>query len=241
MKLVASLPMYRTSDNGSDWDALWSHFADALRAGGVAAPHALTHPDNLHDHWRDPALLLSQSCALPYRRYLTGKVQILASIDFGLADSGPGDYYSVIVARAGRNWSELRETGRPAVNDVDSQSGANVLTRLGIDLSSALITGAHAASATAVADGEADYAAIDAQSWRLIQKTSDMAATLDVVHHTKSTPGLPLITGLAQDVDAISAALQVGLANSPPDLLMRLDIVGLHLRGASDYADASAF
>ena len=45
-----------------------------------------------------------------------------------------------------------------------------------------------------MADGRADYAAIDALSWVIIQRYDRFAADLVVVGHTPASPALPYIT-----------------------------------------------
>jgi ABC-type phosphate/phosphonate transport system substrate-binding protein len=45
-----------------------------------------------------------------------------------------------------------------------------------------------------VAQDKIDFAAIDAQSWRLIKKYDSFVSNLEVLGHTKPSPGLPFIT-----------------------------------------------
>ena len=55
-------------------------------------------------------------------------------------------------------------------------------------------TGSHRASVKAVAQGKIDFAAIDAQSWRLIKKYDSFVSNVKVLGHTNPSPGLPFIT-----------------------------------------------
>lgn len=237
--LSASLPMYQTPANAVDWDTLWGCFSSSLREAGFDAPAQLAHPADLLDHWRAPDLLLSQTCALPFRRYLTHSVSVLGSFDFSLPDCQPGEYNSFIITRIGESWEQLRAHGRPAINDHDSQSGANVLIGLGIDIKQALVTGAHVKSASAVIDGSADFAAIDAQTWRLID--AQMRDKLHVIVRSKTTPGLPLISAKRFDAKRIVEALELAMADIPPEVLTRLCINGFVRMKNEDYLDASAF
>ena len=54
-------------------------------------------------------------------------------------------------------------------------------------------TGAHRASVTAVARGEADFAAIDCRSWMLAERYEPAASNLHVVGWTGRRKGLPFI------------------------------------------------
>ena len=74
-------------------------------------------------------------------------------------------------------------------------------------------TGSHRASVKLVASGKIEFAAIDAQSWRFIKKYDDFAKSVEVVDHTKATPGLPFITSqtsLRKNLfDSIRKAIEV--------------------------------
>ena len=74
------------------------------------------------------------------------------------------------------------------------------------------MTGSHLESAKAVADGAADWAAIDAVSWRGMIGTPELANRLRGFAETRRTPGLPLITSGQRDprpiADAVSSALR---------------------------------
>lgn len=234
-----SLPMYYTAANAADWNVLWGCIANALRVSGFDAPDHLLQPDDLAEHWCEPDLLLSQSCGLPYLRFLKDKVNILGAIDFDLPGCAPGQYNSLIVSRSETPWDELCNSGRPAINDCDSQSGANVLSSLGLDLENALETGAHVYSAQAVADGRADFAAIDAHTWRLID--ADIRDQLNVLFRSKPTPGLPLICSNRFDATKVADALERGFADVSRGVLERLWIKDLVRLSNSDYLVASAF
>ncbi len=105
---------------------------------------------------------------------------------------------------------------RFAYNSLDSMSGIIALTRdleamgRGLDVFSELMeTGAHRASIAAVAEGRADFAAIDCRSWALARRFRPKASELSVVGWTGRRKGLPYVTG----------------ANTPADLVARLRAV----------------
>ena len=83
----------------------------------------------------------------------------------------------------------------------------------GFRFSKPVITGSHAASAHAVANGVAEIAAIDAVSWKYISKFDGLEAVLKVLDHTPPTPALPYITAKAQDASKIFDTLRNAIQN----------------------------
>lgn len=223
--MIAALPMYDWPEERPAVDALWARIRDALRDAGLDAPEDLARSDDLRGQWRHPDLLLGQTCGLPYAAELHGHVHLIGSLDARLERCPPGHSLSVIVARAddGRPPADLL-AARPAVNSDDSQSGWGALAlwaaALGLPIRTApLATGAHAASALAIAEGRADIAAIDAASWRLLRRhRPGLAARLRTLDETPPTPGLPLIAARRFDPDIIARALDTALG---PGALVR--------------------
>lgn len=212
--MIASLPMYDLPALHGAHDTFWQ----AIRASLGYGPAALTRTGDLWDHWQAPDLLLSQTCGFPYRARLHGHVQLVATPDFGLPDCAPGYYNSVFVARRADHITALEELAhtRFAFNEPMSQSGWAApkihLDSLGLAHGPLVQTGGHALSAAAVAEGRADFAALDAQTWRLLTRHTPLGEALDVVAQTAPTPALPYITSLSQDADALSAAMSAALA-----------------------------
>ena len=214
----ASLPMYDPPSCRAANDRLWAGLRDALRAEGHAAPEALSRPNDLMAHWLDPRLVLSQTCGLPFRHLLCGRVTLVGTPDYGLEDCPPGHYRSVIIARADDPRTDLGALAgaRMAFNEGLSQSGWGAPWRLaqsrGLRLAPTLRTGAHRLSARAVAEGRADWAALDAVTWRLLCRDEPWSATLRVVETTPPTPGLPLIAAQGADAAALLAACRSAIA-----------------------------
>ena len=214
----ASLPMYDFPDCRDANDRYWALIRQGLQAKAVDAPEALTRdvPD-LMAHWQRYDLVLSQTCGMPYKLALHGKVTLIGTMDYAVEGCPPGYYNSVFVARA----QDMRDSvsafrdARFAYNQAHSNSGwATAQTHaagLGFQFRPLLETGAHALSAHAVMDGLADIAAIDAVTWRLLQRNDATMAGLRVVERTKPTPGLPYISALGANhrvmFDAIAGAL----------------------------------
>jgi len=228
--VIASLPMYDRPETAGANERFWALIRDGLRAGGIAAPEALSRGGELFDHWLAPDLVLSQSCGYPYRTRLHGRVALVGAPDYGVEGCAPGYYCSRIVARADdprRRLSEF-EGARLAYNDPGSQSGWAALAAHAPALARGplVCTGGHAASARAVAEGRAELAALDAVSWALIARAEPFAAGLRVVASTPPTPGLPLIAAQGADAAALFEAVAAAIATLSED-----DRTALMLRG----------
>ena len=212
--MIASLPMYDLPALHSANDLFWQAIRGTLGHG----PAALTRTGDLWDHWQSPDLLLSQTCGFPYRARLHGHVQLVATPDFGLPDCPAGHYNSVFVARRTDKISALEDLAgkRFAFNEPMSQSGWAApkvhLDSLGLAHGPLIQTGGHALSAAAVAEGRADFAALDAQTWRLLTRHTPLGDALDVVAQTAPTPALPYITSLTQDAEALFVAMSTALS-----------------------------
>lgn len=217
--------MYDWPEERARVDAQWARVRDALRDAGFAAPEALSRHDDLYALWTDPDLILGQTCGLPFALGLYETTLLIGTPDPGLPDTPPGYYRSVIVARA----DDPRDAGdllaaRVALNGPDSQSGWGALAGWAAEESLAIsgplqITGAHHASAQAVAGGEADIAAIDAVSWDLVTgHDPDVANALRIIARTRPTPAPPLICAARFDPDQFAAAVTAALG---PDVLIR--------------------
>ena len=96
-------------------------------------------------------------------------------------------------------------------------------------------SGGHLASAKAVAEGQADIAALDAVSWLMMERYEPWAAKLRVLEWTAPTPGLPLITAQGRDADAIFIAVSAALARLSPDDKAALSLKGLVKISKADY------
>lgn len=225
--MIAALPMYDRAETAGANDRLWSQVRAALGTG----PDQLTRDRDLWEVWTDPALLLAQTCGLPFRAKLHDKVALVATPDYGLPGAPPGYYYSVLVARTedSRDLAALSR-GTLAVNEGLSQSGWAApqahLAGMGLAPARLVQSGAHRASAKMVAEGRADFAALDAVTWALIQRHDPWADTLREVARTRPTPGLPLIASRGTDTVALRAAVDAGIR-----ALSQEDRITLHLRG----------
>ena len=198
---LAQLPMYDWPEIATATDALWGAIRDAFNQRDIRAPTTLDRSLPREQVWLSKQLLLSQTCGLPLVQTLGKRVKVLGS--FAYEDIAPaGAYHSVIIARAdnGKDLASLRSK-RVAINGADSYSGCLALkcavapfTPGDGFFSEVLVTGSHRESIRAVANGSADTAAIDCVNWQLAKHHDAAAKALDIIAHTPSRPGLPLIT-----------------------------------------------
>jgi ABC-type phosphate/phosphonate transport system substrate-binding protein len=221
--VIAALQMYDWPEVAGRTDSFWREVAASLRVNGVAAPEALSRPRDPVAAWSDPALLLGQSCGLPYVSGACGGAFPVARPVYDVEGCGEGTYRSAIICRAGEEAPLAAFRGcRAAINEYGSQSGCNALADAVRPLGDAffgrvLLTGAHRASALAVADGWADIAAIDAVAWALFAEIESAAhSRLSVLAWTPETPSLPFITAPSNEalapilLNALAAAARRG-------------------------------
>lgn len=225
--MTAMLGMYDMPALQPANDRFWS----SIRAHLGYGPAQLTRDRDFWQIWQDPDLIFAQTCGMPYRTRLHGKVQLVGTPDYGLEGCPPGHYCSVFVARTDdpRDLADLT-SGVFAYNEAVSQSGwAAPVTHLlgqGLAPGQLLESGGHARSAQAVAEGRADYAALDALTWELLVEHTDLGRTLRSVATTSPTPTLPYITALDRDANAIAEAVRNAIW-----ALSDADRKALHIRG----------
>ena len=238
--MIATFAMYDWPEQSDHWDVFWTILRNELTARGIAAPERLSRGGNVDAYWTAPDLVVGQTCGLPYRARLHDNVTLIGALDHGLPGCPPGYYNSVVIMRADDargHRAALSET--LACNAADSQSGWAALAELaraaGVEIRRARRSGSHRESARLVAEGAADLAAIDAETWRLIEAYDpDVARRLSVVERTSPRPGLPLIT--RSGVDAAPYADAIGAAiNATP----RATRDALHVRGFERIAAAA--
>mgnify|MGYP006154996919 CR=1 FL=1 len=227
--MIASLPMYARPEVNDVLFHFWDLIQKNLANYGVAAPVSLTQDRDVFDVWTDPTLVLSQTCGMPFRKFLHNKVKLVGTPIYDLEDCPPGHYYSVIVTRKDDLRTTLKEfeNARFGYNEENSQSGfaapLNYASKLGIKFSNRVPSGGHVESAEMVANGLADIAALDAVTWKLIERHDAFASALRIVECTKpTTPVLPFITSMSGDANALFTAIEAaieGLTSEEKDCL----------------------
>lgn len=240
---VAQISMNDWVEVAPAWDGLWALVRDAMRGRGLTAPDALDRERPAREVWDDPGLALALTCGLPFVRGETGRARMLGAPDFAVPGCAPGEYRSALVVRADDARDELADFrgARLAVNGPDSQSGAQAVMQALADaeetgrfFAEVVRTGAHEASAAAVAEGRADVAAIDWTTWRLVRAHRPAAAALRVLAMTAPAPSLPFVTALP--VDPARAAVAEAVAACLEAVRAPIGLAGFVPREAADYA-----
>ena len=222
MSRVASLGMYDFSWLAEPVDAVWAQVRAHLRAAGLAGvPETLDRGRALRDVWRDPALLLAQTCGYPLLAEFAAVLQVVATPVYDFPGCDGACHCSLLVVRADEPAGSLAglRGRRCAINGRDSNTGMNLLRAMVAPLAAgrpffaALVeTGAHLSSLRAVGEGRADLAAIDCVTHGLAARhRPDLLAGTRVLARTAATPGLPFVTAAATSPAEI-AALRAVLA-----------------------------
>lgn len=230
--MIASLAMYNRPEMQVANENFWALIQKALAARGIDAPDHLTVGAGAYwAAWQSPDLVLSQTCGLPYRTELHRTVQLVGTPDYGVEGCPAGFYRSCVLVRADDHRNPQNLDGATlAINDPKSQSGwaaaASWMDQKGIRPGKIIETSAHGLSAHAVAQGDADFAALDAVTWSILQDYEPVASKLRVLDLTDPTPGLPYITSATSDADAIFDAVAHSVTALSPE-----DRQTLRLRG----------
>lgn len=227
--MIVWLGMYDLPALQAANDRFWA----AIRARLGEGPASLRRDIHTWEVWQSPDMLLAQTCGLPFRARLHEKVSLVGTPDYDLPGCPPGHYNSALVVRADDPRATLADFphARFAFNDALSQSGWAApwahFQAAGVEIGPRLETGSHAASATAVAEGRADIAALDALTWTLLREHHpELTAGLRELDRTAPTPVLPYITAAGRDPAPLAKAITGAIDDLSPD-----DRALLHLRG----------
>jgi len=239
--MTVSFPMYARPEMADAHNTYWSLIRKHLTAKGIDSPVEIHEPEELYAAWEDPNLFLSQTCGMPYRNTLHGKIQMIGTPDFRLDGAPAGHYRSAIVVRREDSNKTLKDFKESvfAYNSDDSQSGYGSAYLLckpeGFWFQNRIATGSHRESTFAIADGRADIAAIDGITWRLIQTYDSHTDKLAVIGWTDPTPGLPYITSMNHDASAMYDAIKAAIDELPADARKQLGIHSLVKISAEEY------
>jgi ABC-type phosphate/phosphonate transport system substrate-binding protein len=194
----------------------------------IAPDPATLPPDELdfHQLWLSPALLFGQTCWGPMELGLAQHVQVISQPSYDAYEGGQGELYSSALVMAADGGPSVVAPGdgkavipldlirgkRFTFNNPDSMSGLIGLTRdleaMGESLdifASRSESGGHRSSIVAVAEGRADVAAIDCESWALARRFEPAAKGVKVVGWTARRKGLPYITARTTPEKIIAA------------------------------------
>lgn len=248
---VATLSMYDWPETSHALDVLWSHIHNQLIQRDIEAPAKLerdAHPAAL---WSKPELIIGQTCGWPYANYLKEQVVPFARFDYDLPDCPAGDYNSVYIGHDDDDFDHLSSpqafefVEKIAMNSDDSQSGFHVFSEItgkpaedAIAKEKRVVTGAHRNSISAIANGDANIAAIDAVAFELAKHYEPEAISkIVVLRNSNPKPGLPLITSKDNEhlAPLLYEAVEQAVAETPEDILQTLLIKGLVKATPSDY------
>lgn len=240
--MSVSFPMYMRPELVAAHNTYYSLIRKNLNSREIDTPPTISPPsEDIYADWLQPALLLNQTCGMPYRQRLHGKVQLVGTPDFRLKQCQPGYYRSAMVVRredAGQKLTRFTDSIF-AFNSDDSQSGYAAAFHLcekhGFQFHNRVRSGGHRESALAVSEGRADIAAIDAVTWRLLETYEPFAQDLIVIDWTDQTPGLPYITSMANDAAILFDAISDAIEELPDDVRDQLGIYSLVKIDAKEY------
>jgi ABC-type phosphate/phosphonate transport system substrate-binding protein len=233
--------MYLRRETTAATDRFWHAIRDRLRARDIDAPADLARDDMFGGAWTSPDLLFSQTCGMPYRLELHGKVTLFGTPDYGLEGCPPGYYASPFVVRVDDPRRDLLDfkAAKFAYTSKTSQSGwaaaQNHAAGLGFRFQNLWQSGGHLASAIGVVKGDADITGLDCMTWRLIQRYEGFADKLRVIGMTEPTPGLPYITGLNMDADLMFDAVSGAIEDLDAESREVLSLKGLVRIPVEDY------
>lgn len=230
--MIASLPMYDRPANAAAHDQLWALIRDRLHNDGIAAPDALDRRVLYRDTWGRADLVLGQICVLPYRTTHAKNVTLIGASDYGLADCAPGYFRSHMICRKDdpRDLAGFM-TAHFVANAKHSHSGYQAALETaqarGLTLPEPAITGSHDASVRAVATNAADFACIDAQTWRMQQGDLPETQSLRVFATTAQAPGQSFITRQSTDPAPYFAAIKAAIGALPAAAKTALGLKGI--------------
>jgi ABC-type phosphate/phosphonate transport system substrate-binding protein len=238
---VAALPMYDLPKLRPANDALWRAVAARLSDSGIdGVPAGLTRTRPIAALWRDPCLLLAQSCGYPLVTSLRGAVKLVATPRYRAPGCDGPVYRSAILVAASNPVASLAELrGSLCVaNEPTSNSGVNLLRAAIAPLAgrrrffrNVLWSGSHRASVAMIANGKADVAAIDCVTFELLRRTAPaLVAAVRVLAWSEASPGLPLITAAATKEETVEI-LRAALADVASDPAVRPALDALLIEG----------
>jgi ABC-type phosphate/phosphonate transport system substrate-binding protein len=195
-------------------DAFWRDLAKAFIALGIEdVPEHLERPGDLMPFWNDPDLLFAQTCGYPMMTAFVDRVRVLATPLYAPSWFDGPDYGSVIIVNAASEIATLNEARGAvcAINQPDSNTGMNLLRHTLANIGASapffgrvIVTGAHRKSLAAVANREADIAAIDAVSFDHFRRLDPEATSrIRIIGKTAASPGLPFITAGSTDAETV--------------------------------------
>ena len=204
--------------------------------------HAETPDGSVHEElmnmWRSNHTELSQSCGLPFVEDLHEYVDVIGTFLWTDVSDAHGRYQTVIVAREALNVFNVAELGglRPVVSNTQSLSG---WCSLGVAIAEVtndssfvrpfVQSGGHARSLQMLQDNNADFASIDAATFRLLKRhRPKLTNGLRTIGHGPVVPATPIIVSKSSTVDADELYRVVSGVFGRSDLQSALAEIGIN-------------
>ena len=228
--MIASLSMYERPELEFYQNLYWLEIRSSLRKKNLTSPKQLTKKGFGLDFWENPDLVLSQTCGLPFRKYLHKTVKLVGTPDYKIKGCLPGYYFSCFVVRKVDKKKKLFDYKDSifAFNEKDSQSGyfapMKHVNDQGFSFKNTFETGSHYNSMKSVVDGLADITSIDIVALGFMNKFDVFTKKLKVLEKTTPTPGLPYITSSKFDSEIIFDAVYEALNNLSAEVKNTLKI-----------------
>ena len=221
--MLATLPMYDWPEVWADNDARWTEMRDRLRTEGVDAPEKLDRQVGYQSSWTRSDLVLGEACGLPYIEALKDEVALIGAMDLELEGCNPAQYNSLIIVHQMSDLSMDDLNGKPyAFNTACSQSGLASIQKMGLTDGDGVMSGGHRASIQMIAEGTAEFAAIDARSWKLALTHEPRVSGVRIIGATPPTPAPVYIAAKGADVARYRRALKDVVPVTPDDYLSLL-------------------
>jgi len=197
--------MYDLPEVRDATDAWWRSIANALCANGIGdVPARLSRDTSIGTIWRDPGLVLTQTCGYPLKFEFADTLRAVAVPAYRAEGCDGSSYSSALIVRDTETGSDLLDFAnrRFAANSRDSQSGYNCVRAMLADASAVspffeqtVWTGGHRLSLAALRENRADIAAIDGVTLALLRRNATVELDgLKIIGFSPATPGLPYAT-----------------------------------------------
>ncbi|HZE43060.1 MAG TPA: PhnD/SsuA/transferrin family substrate-binding protein [Steroidobacteraceae bacterium] len=246
--MIANARMYAMDVQATE---LWRALLRAVTAQAGLNVEVIEHapPAAIDDLWRRTDMAAVFMCGLPYSRSDPKPTLIAAPVPAMADFAGRPEYWSELVVRSDSRFYDLESTfgGKLCLTAPNSQSGyaAALQYLMAFDTARTAKAGARSplyreitapavtplGAVTAVVDGIADVAPIDAYAYRLLQKyRRDLTSKLRTVARTARTPIPPLVASIALEASVEGAqGLRAAFTAAHRDPALKVLLAGLEL------------